>query len=208
MAAPLIAAGVVAAGASAAGAAASASKKGFRPGFQWGQSGDRKRDVNGNLMAGDVDGYNADKYEYGGKAGAADARAGMYDGLAHGAALREGAQADYAVANADRAQAQQARAQQAQALDLQRQAALGQAPSVAQLQMVAGMDQAMRGQEAQRASAPRLASAAFHSGLSRIGLLSGVATIEGANALTRTLYSARSAARPRVIWVIAALVAP
>lgn len=150
-----------AAAASLGGAAASASRKGFRPGFQWGQSGVRKRDVNGNLMAGDADGYDENKYEYGGRAGAADARAGMYDGLAHGAALREGAQADYAAANADRAQAQQARAQQAQALDLQRQAALGQAPSVAQLQMVAGMDQAMRGQEAQRASARGAAGVAM-----------------------------------------------
>ncbi|MFO0637799.1 MAG: hypothetical protein U0183_01205 [Polyangiaceae bacterium] len=152
---------IAAAAASIGGGVAAGTRKGFRPGFQWGQSGERKRDRNGNLMAGDVDGYNADKYEYGGQAGAADARAGMYDGLAHGAALREGAQADYGAANADRAQAQQARAQQAQALDLQRQAALGTAPSVAQLQMQAGMDQAMRGQEAQRASARGAAGVAM-----------------------------------------------
>lgn len=110
---------------------------------------------------GATSGYNANAYQYGGRAGAADDAYRGYQDLARQAGDRTGAQADYTMALGDRANAAQARAQQAQALDLQRAAALGQAPSVAQLQMRAGMDAAMRSQEAQRASARGAAGVAM-----------------------------------------------
>ena len=98
-------------------------------------------------------GYDSNKYEYGGQAGAAREQAGQYQALGQQSQYRDAAQADYTAANADRQNAALARAQQDQALGLQRDAALGNAPSVAQMQMQAGQDQAMRGQEAMRASA-------------------------------------------------------
>jgi hypothetical protein len=106
-------------------------------------------------------GFDANKYEYGGKRGMADTQSNYYMGLGAASQLRDAAQADYTAANADRAQAQAMRAQQEQALGLQRDAALGKAPSVAQLQMQAGLDQAMRSQEAQRASARGAAGVAM-----------------------------------------------
>ncbi len=106
-------------------------------------------------------GYNAGKYEYGGKAGMADSQAGYYMGLGAGSQNRMGAQADYTAANADRQNAALARAQQDQALGLQRDAAMGLTPSVAQQQMQQGLDQAMRGQESQRSSARGAAGVAM-----------------------------------------------
>jgi hypothetical protein len=98
-------------------------------------------------------GFDQNRYEYGGRTGMADQQANYYKNQAEQAQWREGAQADYAMTNEDRARALAMRGQQEQALDLQRQAALGQAPSVAQQQMQAGLDQAMRSQESMRASA-------------------------------------------------------
>lgn len=99
------------------------------------------------------DGYDANAFEYGGSRQAGDAIAAGYAAGGAAAQDRAAAQADYTSAEQDRARAGQARAEQMQALGLQRDAALGNAPSVAQLQMRAGLDQAVRSQESMRASA-------------------------------------------------------
>jgi hypothetical protein len=123
-----------------------ASAGSYRPGIAWGSEGQQWK---GQYQGG----YDPNKWQYGGREGAADAQADYYRQQAENAQGREAAQADYAMTNEDRARALAMRGQQEQALDLQRQAALGQAPSVAQQQMQAGLDQAMRSQESMRASA-------------------------------------------------------
>lgn len=145
MAIPIIAGALAAAGSIAGGAMAASSGK-YRPGLAWGGGGKSwKGEYEG--------GYDPNKFEYGGVAGAAQQQANYYKNNAEQAQYREAAQADYTATEEDRARALAMRGQQEQALDLQRQAALGQAPSVAQQQMAAGLDQAMRSQESMRASA-------------------------------------------------------
>lgn len=153
MAVPLIAAGVAAAG-SIAGGAMAASRGGYRPGVGFGGRG---KSYQGQYEGG----YDPNAFEYGGSRQAGDALSEGYQRAGNDAQGRVGVQADFAAAQADRQNAALARAQQEQALGLQRDAALGNAPSVAQLQMQAGQDQAMRGQEAMRASARGAAGVAM-----------------------------------------------
>jgi hypothetical protein len=142
MALPIIA-GALAGLGSIAGGALAASSGSYRSAPAWGAWGEH----------GQIHGYDSDKFEYAGRAGGAEEQANYYRSQAENAQGRQAAQADYTVTNEDRARALAMRGQQEQALDLQRQAALGQAPSVAQQQMQAGLDQAMRSQESMRASA-------------------------------------------------------
>lgn len=165
---PLLIAGAAAAAAGAAGAGVSyAAQEGANDyeGSEYSGWGNKDRmgrgDVklsNGRYYKSDgykepTSGFDANRYEYGGQAGMAQQQANYYKAGAEAAQLRDGVQADYTMTNEDRARALAMRGQQEQALDLQRQAALGQAPSVAQQQMQAGLDQAMRSQESMRASA-------------------------------------------------------
>jgi hypothetical protein len=165
---PLLVAGAIAAGAGVAGGAVNAAVQEGANDYEgseysgWGNKdrmgrGDVKL-ANGRYFKSDdykepTSGFDANRYEYGGKAGMADQQAAYYRQQAEAAQLREGVQANYAMTNEDRARALAMRGQQEQALDLQRQAALGLMPSVAQQQMQAGLDQAMRSQESMRASA-------------------------------------------------------
>lgn len=154
MAVPLIAAGVMAAGSVAGGAVAASARKGYR-GEAWGNQ------YNGDDPAKGAGGYSRDAFEYGGNRQAGNALAEGYYQQGQAAQGRQAAQADYTAANADRAQAQQSRGEQLGALELSRQAALGNAPSVAALQMQQGLDQAVRGQESARASARGAAGVAM-----------------------------------------------
>lgn len=151
---PVIAAGAAAAGGAIAGSVAAAARKGYR-GENWGNS------FNGDDPRKGVGGYNADAFEYGGGQGRAAAQEGTYRNLGAAAQDRQAAQADYTAANADRGLAAAMRGEQLGALDLQRQAAQGNAPSVAAIQMQAGLDQQMRGQESMRASARGAAGVAM-----------------------------------------------
>lgn len=99
------------------------------------------------------DGYDANSFEYGGSRQAGDAIARGYSDMGQTAQQREAFLANYTDSVQDRNRALQARGEQMGALGLQRDAAMGLAPSVAQQQMQAGLDQAMRGQESARASA-------------------------------------------------------
>jgi hypothetical protein len=85
-------------------------------------------------------------FQYGGRAGAAGEEANYYRSQAQATDAREAPLADYGQSN-------QARGVQQEAIDLTRQAALGQAPSVAQQQMQMGTDAAIANQLAAAASA-------------------------------------------------------
>lgn len=142
----LIAGGMAAAG--AVGAAAIAKSGNRDTGPSW-------KDANGQTIGPDGKpvahgGYNPNAYNYSNNGMSAGQRQGMYDDLGNSAQKREAAQANYAQAQGVLSQGG---GDQSEALGLQRDAALGGAPSVAQKQLQAGQDAAMRSQESMRASA-------------------------------------------------------
>lgn len=148
----LIAAGVGAAAAGAGGAALAATRDRSSGGPAFGGwVNDKGEPVpEGTPGAKRAGGYDPNAYAYSASGMGARERGVMYDDLAADAQKRAAAQADYARA---RGLLGQGAGDQAEALGLQRSAALGAAPSVAQLQLQAGQDAAMRSQESMRASA-------------------------------------------------------
>lgn len=148
----LIAAGVGAAAAGAGGAALAASRDRSNGGGSFGGWVDSKGNPvpEGTPGASRAGGFDPNAYNYANNGMSAAERQKMYDANAEAAQKREAAQADYT-------QAQKVLGagggEQAEALALQRDAALGSAPSVAQKQLQAGQDAAMRSQESMRASA-------------------------------------------------------
>lgn len=96
----------------------------------------------------------ASAYQYGGNHGGTEAAdAERYRTLAQNAESRQGPQLQTANADQARALAMQGRGDQQAAMGLSRQAALGNAPSVAAIQQQQGLDQAMRNQYALAGSA-------------------------------------------------------
>jgi hypothetical protein len=91
-------------------------------------------------------------FEYGGKAGFANDEADYYRSQAEGAQDRTAPQMDLTNANDARAQGQESRNWELDATRLAHDAAYGKTPSVAQQQMAAGRDDAIRAQMAMAAS--------------------------------------------------------
>ena len=90
--------------------------------------------------------YNPNAFQYGGAPGGAAAQAGAYGNTADQAQGRQGLQLDPS-------QMDQSRGSQMDALGMQRSAAMGLTPSVAQLQMQGAMEDNQRQQMSQAASA-------------------------------------------------------
>lgn len=116
------------------------------------------RNDNRHENFGDSKHYDANRYEYGGRPGAADAYAQRYQGLAagwQGKAAEYGAQQQglFNQGQVGLQQQQQARLQQQQAADLMMRRATGQTPSIAQMQANRAMGQAVAAQASQAASA-------------------------------------------------------
>lgn len=116
------------------------------------------RNQNKHQNFGDSDKYDKNRFEYGGKPGAADAYAARYQASAGGwdnKANEYGAQQQGLFNQGQVGMQQQmaARAQQQQAADLMMRRANGEAPSIAQMQGDRAMGQAVAAQASQMASA-------------------------------------------------------
>lgn len=90
---------------------------------------------------------------YGGSQAASDAAVGRYQGMGADAAGRQGVQVGDQGQLQDYAQSQQSRGATSDALGMARQAALGQAPSVAAIQQQQGLNDSIQSQMAMAASA-------------------------------------------------------
>ena len=104
--------------------------------------------------------YDANRFEYGGRPGGADADAGRYGAMAMGAQGRQGEQVNYGLADRDRGLAMGARDLSLHSRDDERGIAAlmaararGEVPSIAQMQADRQMQQGMAQQTAQAASA-------------------------------------------------------
>lgn len=99
----------------------------------------------GNMLIGGVNKYNQGAYVPDGTAYGYDTgQHDSYNGLGDQAQGRMGAQAGYGNADQDRMMGLGARGSQADALGLAQQAAMGNAPSVAQQQLLQGRDQSLQ----------------------------------------------------------------
>lgn len=112
-------------------------------------------------------------YEYGGRRGGAESEENRYAGLAAAADARKGPSVYSADYKGDRTMDSWDRNSQYQANELQRQAALGNAPSAAQIQMQQGLGQAVQ-QQASLAAGAR-------GGGANLAAAQQVAAAQGAN---------------------------
>jgi len=148
-----IAAGVIGAGASAIAGASGVGKNSYRA-----------------TNFANTPNYDANRFNYGGNPGGADAAANRYAGLAAGAQGREGVQANYGQANDAYNMGLAARQQQGAMAQMMAQRAQGNVPSISQMQADRQMGQlqqqtAMQMQAARAGQASGMASARGGAGL-------------------------------------------
>lgn len=128
-------------------------------------------------------GYDPNRFNYGGTAAGANEDAARYRGLASGAQYRDGAQANYDYAHQEYLRGLQARSGQDAAAQLTLNRALGQTPSIAQMQ--AAQDIAMlqqnAGRQMQQAQAAQAAQASSARGAAGVALAQQQAANNTAN---------------------------
>lgn len=134
-----------------------------------------------------------DAFEWAGKPGRAAADVARYQGMGAAWANQQAPTTDYTQANRYMGMGDQARSSQGDALGMMQQAALGNTPSVAQLQQQQGMQSAIAGQMAMQANA-RGASGMAQAGY---GGAANVAGLQRGGAMDASMLRAQEMANAR-----------